>query len=107
MVNSTRAVSINGQSGKAQMAMAAYNGNLADYVRQQFATLGGTEQNLRPASVQNTTVNGIPAAYGTARVTSGSSQVDVVMFAYEFARDRASHFAAIIPAGQTNRSEER
>ena len=102
MVNSTRAVSINGQSGKAQMTMAAYNGNLADYVRQQFATLGGTEQNLRPSNVQSTTVNGIPAAYGTARVASGSSQVDVMVFAYEFASDRAYHFAAIVPAGQTN-----
>lgn len=102
MVNSTRAVSINGQSGKAQLTMAAYNGNLADYVRQQFATLGGTEQDLRPSNVQSTTVNGIPAAYGTARVASGSSQVDVVVFAYEFARDRAYHFAAIIPAGQAN-----
>lgn len=102
MVNSTRAVSINGQSGKAQMTMAAYNGSLFDYVRQQFSTLGGKEQDLRPASVQSTTVNGIPAAYGTARVTSGSGQVDVMVFAYEFARDRAYHFAAIIPAGQGN-----
>src|SRR3546814_2691038 len=45
--------SINGQSGKAQMTMAAYSGSLADYVRQQFSTLGGKEQDLRPASVQS------------------------------------------------------
>lgn len=102
MVNSTRAVSINGQSGKAQLTLAAYNGNLADYVRQQFTALGGKDQNLQPSGVQNTAVNGIPAAYGTARVASGSSQVDVVVFAYEFAPDRAYHFAAIFPAGQAN-----
>src|SRR3546814_8795128 len=47
MVNSTRAVSINGQSGKAQMTMAAYNGNLADYVRQQFRSEQKTSE-LQP-----------------------------------------------------------
>src|SRR3546814_20511621 len=88
MVNSTRAVSINGQSGKAQMTMAAYNGNLADYVRPQFATLGGTEQDLRPTNVPRTTVTGIPQAYGTAPVTTGSSQVDAGEFGRAGWRER-------------------
>ena len=39
--------------------------------------------------------------YGTARVNNGSSQVDVTVFAYEFARDRAYHFNVIAPAGQS------
>lgn len=99
MVNGTRAVSINGQSGQAQMTTAAYDGNLETYIRQQFAALGGKDQQLAPASIQRTTVNGIPAAYGTARVSNGSGQVDVVVFAYEFARDRAYHFAALASAG--------
>ena len=102
MVNGTRAVSINGQGGKAQLALAPYNGDLDSYIRQQFKTLGGENNNLAPSSIQRTTVNGIPAAYGTARVNSGNSQVDVVVFAYEFARDRAYHFQALTPAGSSN-----
>lgn len=102
MVNSSRAVTINGQGGQAQLSLATYNGDLAAYVRQQFATLGGNQQRLEPSSVQTTTVNGLRAAYGTARVSNGSSQVDVVVFAYEFANNRAYHFASITPAGQSN-----
>ena len=101
MVNSTSAVSINGQSGQAQLSLAPYNGDLESYIRAQFTALGGQNSTLAPASITRTTVNGIPAAYGTARVNNGSSQVDVVIFAYEFARDRAYHFAAITPAGQS------
>ena len=100
MVNGTRAVSIQGQGGQAQMTLAAYNGNLETYVRQQFTALGGQNSNLAPAQLERTTVNGLPAVYGTARVNNGQSQVDVVVFAYEFARDRAYHFTAIAPAGR-------
>lgn len=101
MVNSTSAVSINGQSGQAQLTQGQYSGDLEGYIRAQFTALGGQNSTLAPASITRTTVNGIPAAYGTARVNNGSSQVDVVIFAYEFARDRAYHFAAITPAGQS------
>ena len=100
MVNGARAVSIQGQSGQAQMTLAPYSGNLETYVRQQFTALGGKNTTLAPAQMQRTTVNGLPAAYGTARVANGNSQVDVTVFAYEFARDRAYHFIAIAPAGQ-------
>lgn len=101
MVNGTRAVSIQGQAGQGQLTMAAYNGNLETYVRAAFTALGGQNSNLAPAQMQRTTVNGIPAAFGTARVNNGQSQVDVTVFAYEFARDRAYHFATITPAGGT------
>ncbi|EAQ29932.1 hypothetical peptidase [Erythrobacter sp. NAP1] len=101
MVNSTRAVSINGQSGQAQLTLAPYSGDLNTYIRQQFSALGGQNNNLAPQDIQRTTVNGIPAAYGTARVNNGNSQVDVVVFAYEFSRERAYHFAAITPAGRS------
>ncbi len=102
MVNGTRAVSVNGQSGKAQLTLAPYAGDLDSYVRQQFAELGGENNRLAPSSIQRTTVNGISAAYGSARVNNGNSQVDVVVFAYEFANDRAYHFIAITPAGGGN-----
>lgn len=100
MVNSTRAVSVNGDSGKAQLSGAAYSGNLETYVRQQFQALAGQQQQLAPQQIERTTVNGIPAVYGIARVNSGQQQVDVVVFAYEFGSNQAYHFSAITPAGR-------
>lgn len=100
MVNGTRAVSIQGQAGKAQMTTAAYNGNLESYVRSAFAAAGGQNSTLAPQTIERTTVNSLPAVFGTARVNSGNSQVDLVVFAYEFARDQAFHFVAIAPAGR-------
>lgn len=102
MVNGTRAVSIQGQGGQAQMTSAAYAGNLETYVRQQFSAVGGQNANLAPAEMQRTTVNGLPAVYGTARVNNGNSQVDLVVFAYEFSRNQAYHFVAIAPAGRAS-----
>jgi predicted Zn-dependent protease len=101
MVNGTRAVSINGQSGQGQLSTAPYDGNLGNYIRGVFRALGGDQQALAPASLQQTTVNGIPAAYGIARVNSGSGQVDVVVFAYEFSNNQAFHFATISQAGRS------
>lgn len=98
MVNGTQAVSINGQSGQAQFSYAPYSGNLDSYVRQVFSGLS-KQQQIAPSDVQRTTVNGIPAAYGTARVQSSSGAVDVTVFAYEFANNRAYHFVAITKAG--------
>ncbi|MEO1489140.1 MAG: M48 family metalloprotease, partial [Pseudomonadota bacterium] len=100
LVNSTSAVSINGQSGQAQLTLAPYAGDLTSYVRQQFSALGEQNQQITPSQLERTTVNGLPAAYGVARVRNGNSNVDVVIYAYEFARDRAYHFAAIAPAGR-------
>ena len=100
MINGTRAVSVNGQSGQAQLTLAPYSGNIERYVASVFAQLGGQNAQIRPQSIQRTTVNGIPAAYGTARVNNGRSQVDVVVFAYEFSNSQAYHFQAITPAGR-------
>ncbi|MBX7531911.1 M48 family metalloprotease [Qipengyuania sp. 1XM1-15A] len=100
MVNGTSAVTINGQSGKAQFTLAPYNGNLQSYVQSVFSGL--SQQQITPSSIQTRTVNGLPAAFGTARVNNGQSQVDVTVFAYEFANDRAYHFLAITPAGQAS-----
>ena len=99
MINGSSAVSINGDSGRAQLSTAAFSGNLETYVQQQFRALGGTQQVLAPQSLQRTTINGLPAAYGTARVNNGQGQVDVVVFAYQFANNQAFHFAAITAAG--------
>ncbi len=100
MVNGTQAVSINGDAGRAQLTTGPYNNNLDAYIRSVFQAIGGDQQQLAPSSIQRTTVNGIPAAYGTARVNNGQQQVDVTVFAYEFSNNQAFHFQAITPAGQ-------
>ena len=100
MVNGSQAVSINGQSGQAQLTLAQYNGDLESYVSNVFARLGGQNAQLRPPAIQRTTVNGIPAAYATVRANSGRQQVDVTVFAYEFSNDRAYHFQAVTAAGR-------
>ncbi|MGX7952284.1 M48 family metalloprotease [Tsuneonella sp. HG249] len=101
MVNGTRAVSINGQSGQAQLTTGAYNGNLENYVRQAFAGLS-QQQQIAPQTLQRTTVNGLPAMYGISRVNSGNGQVDVVVFAYEFSNSQAYHFIGITQAGRSS-----
>lgn len=99
MVNGTRSVSINGQSGKAEFAGATYSGNLESYVRSIFTKVGGDQQKLSPDKVTSARINGIPAAYGIVRTKGSSGQIDVIVFAYEFAKDRAYHFTTIAKAG--------
>ena len=100
MINSPRAVTVNGDGGQAQFTVAQYNGNLDTYVRSVFQAIGGQNAQIQPQNLQRTTVNGLPAAYGTARVNSGQQQVDVTVFAYDFGNNTAYHFQAITPAGR-------
>ncbi|AKH41774.1 putative Zn-dependent protease [Altererythrobacter atlanticus] len=99
MMNGTRAVSINGDTGKAQMSGGSFSGSLDAYIRQAFQALGGEGSTLAPQNIERTTINGLPAAYGEARVTSNGSQVDVVVFAYQFPGNQVYHFTALAPAG--------
>ena len=66
-----------------------------------FARREGVCQDFAHIMIMALRSHGIPAAYGTARVNNGSSQVDLVIFAYEFSNNRAYHFAAITPAGNS------
>lgn len=104
MINGTRSVSITGQSGKGEFSTGPYSGNLEAYVSGVFAALAQQGQaQIRPSTLERTTVNGLPAAYGIARVNSGSSgQVDVVVFAYEFSPTQAYHFMTITQAGRSS-----
>jgi predicted Zn-dependent protease len=101
MVNGTSAVTIQGQSGQGQLTTAQFNGNLETYVRQVFAGLSQNQQ-IAPQSLQRTTVNGIPAMYGTAQVNTGNGAVEVVVFAYEFSNNQAFHFVTISQAGRSS-----
>ena len=101
LLNGAEAVSINGETGRAQLTTAPHNGNLSSYVSGVFQRLGGSQAQVQPQSIQTTTVNGLPAAYGVARVSNGQQSVDVAVFAYEFSNSQAFHFVAITPAGQS------
>ena len=97
--NGTSAVSVNGQSGKAQFLGLPYNGNLESYISTAFQKIAG-DQAVNYGAIQRTTVNGIPAAYATARVNSDNQQIDVTVFAYEFSKNQAYHFVTLTAAGQ-------
>jgi predicted Zn-dependent protease len=64
-----------------------------------FQSVGGQQTQLAPQSLQRTTINGLPAVIGAARVNTGQQQVDVTVVGYEFSNSQAFHFAAITPAG--------
>ncbi len=98
MQNGTSAVSVSGNGGQAQFSTASYNGDMNAYIAAVFKAVGG-DANLAPSSIQRTTVNGIPAYYSTVRANAQSGQVDVTVFAYEFARDSAFHFVTLTKAG--------
>lgn len=98
LVNGTRAVSIGGQGGKAQMTTGAYNGNLDDYVSAVFAQLAkDSNASISPGAISRTTVNGIPAAW--SRTLANNGQTEVTVFAYEWNKGSAFHFLTITQAG--------
>ncbi|CAN5341122.1 M48 family metalloprotease [soil metagenome] len=97
MENAADAVGISGSGGQAQFLGAEYRGDLQAYVEAVFRKLAG--QDARIGTISRTTVNGLPAGYFIARATSGSSQVDITVFAYAFAPDTAYHFLLVTPAG--------
>ncbi len=98
MQNSAQAVVVNGNGGKALFTTAAYNGNKQAYIDAAFKAVAGQQQ-VNYGSVNQTTVNGIPAFYATAMVsTQQGGQNAVTVFAYEFSGSQAFHFVAISPA---------
>lgn len=99
MQNGATAVTIAGTGGQAQFTLAPYAGDMAAYIDAAFKKLGG-DTRIPYGEVRRTTVNGLPAAYASATVNSQSGQVEVTVFAYEFARDRAYHFVALTEAGR-------
>ena len=100
LMNGTRAVTIGGQSGKGEFSSGPYQGDLSAYVTNVFGALAGQNQpRITPSTIERTTVNGLRAAYGMARVNSNGSQLDVVVFAYELGSGQAFHFLTISQAG--------
>ena len=98
--NGGRAVSIVGSSGQAQFSTGPYDGNLGTYIGRVFQALVGQQGQVQVPQARTAEVNGLRAAYATARMQAQQGQLDVTVFAYEFAPDRAYHFVTVVPAGQ-------
>jgi predicted Zn-dependent protease len=99
MQNGVRAVSIVGQRGQAQFSGGRFSGNLGTYIGQVFQAVVGQNSRVGYTQPRATTINGIPAAYSTARVNTQQGQVDLTVFAYQWDSDTAYHFAMVTPAG--------
>lgn len=99
MQNGVRAVSIVGQRGQAQFTGGAFTGDLGAYIGQAFRAVAGDQAQVNYTQPRSTTINGIPAAYSTARVATQQGQVDLTIFAYKWDADTAYHFAMVTPAG--------
>lgn len=99
MQNGARAVTISGTNGQAQFGTGRLGGDLGTYIGQVYQALAGGQARIAYPAPRSTTVNGILAAYTTARVQSQQGQVDVGVFAYRWDADRAYHFITLTPAG--------
>jgi predicted Zn-dependent protease len=98
IANGTHAVSITGTSGQAQFSGGAMpSGGLPAYIDAVFRSLSSSQ--IPYGDVRSTTVNGMPAAYASARVTSSNRQVDITVFAYNPGGSGGYHFVTITPAG--------
>ena len=97
--NGTKAVGISGQGGQALFAGGGFGGDLGAYLQQAFRSIVGENAQIAYAQPRATTINGLPAAYSTARVATQSGQVDLTIVAYRWDSDTAYHFAMITPAG--------
>lgn len=99
MQNGTTAVSISGSAGKAQFSGGRYNGSLENYTSLVLRQLAGNQVRLMGGPVQRTTINGIPAAYTTARANTSSGSIDVSVFAYQWNPSTVYHFIMLTRGG--------
>ncbi len=99
MQNGTDAVTISGSAGKAQFRGGRFDGSLEDAVMVGFRQLTGGRSQVAAPPPQRTTVNGMPAAYTTARVNTNSGVIDASVFAYQWGQGRVYYFVTLTPGG--------
>jgi predicted Zn-dependent protease len=99
MQNGTRAVTIQGSAGQAQFSGGTYRGNIESYIGQVLQELTGGRQQMMVPPPQRTSVNGLPAAYTTTRVSTRSGVVDVSVFAYQWDPNTIYHFVMLTRGG--------
>jgi predicted Zn-dependent protease len=99
MQNGTDAVTVSGSAGKAQFRGGPYNGSLENAILLAFRQLTGGQSQLAVPPPQHTMVNGMPAAFTTARVNTSSGVVDASVFAYQWDQGRIYYFVMLTPGG--------
>ena len=99
MQNGTDAVTISGSAGKAQFRGGRFQGNLDNAVLLAFRQLTEGQVQLAIPPAQHTTVNGMPAAFSTARVQTSSGWVDASVFAYQWDAERVYYFVMLTRGG--------
>ena len=97
MQNGTDAVTISGSAGKAQFRGG--RGTLDDAILAAYRQLTGGQMQFAIPPPQRTTVNGMPAAFTTARVQTNSGIVDASVFAYQWDAQRVYYFVMLTPGG--------
>ena len=93
--NSSEAIAINGNSGKAMFTAGAFDGNRNSYIANALKTVSGQNATIPVDEIRRTTVNDIPAFYTNAVVNTQQGQRVVTVFAYEWAPGTAYHFVTI------------
>jgi predicted Zn-dependent protease len=99
MSNGTRAVTISGSAGKAQFSGGRYSGSLDNYILAVFADLTRGQLPLQIPPPQRTVINGMPAAYTTARLETQSGLIDISVIAYQWDPQHIYHFVMLTPGG--------
>lgn len=99
MQNNADAVTIQGSAGQAQFSGGRYNGSIENYVYQVFQQLTGGRQQLDIPPPQRTTINGLPAAFTTARANTSSGVVDASVFAFQWSPNTIYHFVMLTNGG--------
>jgi predicted Zn-dependent protease len=99
MSNGTFAVSISGSAGKAQFSGGRATGSLDDYIMRVFQQIIRGQGEIAITRPQKTTINGMPAAFSTTRVTTNSGDVDVSVVAYRWDSQHIYHFAMLTQGG--------
>jgi predicted Zn-dependent protease len=99
MSNGTYAVTISGSAGKAQFSGGRYSGTLDNYILRVLQELTQGQIQLAVQQPQHTVINGMRAAFTTARFNSQSGPIDLSVVAYQWDAQHVYHFVMLTPGG--------
>jgi predicted Zn-dependent protease len=99
MSNGTRAVTVSGSAGKAQFSGGAFRGSLDNYIFGVFGELTRGQGRLAIPPARHMVINGMQAAYTTARVNTRSGAIDASVVAYQWDAQRVYHFVMLTAGG--------
>jgi predicted Zn-dependent protease len=99
MANGTDAVTVSGSAGKAQFRGGQFTGGLDNAILLGFRQLTRGEANIPVPPPQHVTINGMPAAIATARVSTNSGLIDASVAAYQWDPKRVYYFVMLTPGG--------